>query len=228
MELNWLGNYSLRLRGKDASIVIDPWTKKLHGTMGRPKAHIILNSHRSDPLCTGNEQVASAGDGEPIIFNRPGEFEVSGVQIEGYASDAISNEIEPDEGDQLSLSSEPNPAEKTSWFIQVDGLAIGILSGLTNVLNGPGKDLFGGSQIILCPTDPKRTLPSGTMSRIIRDINPAVVIPYGYKGLEDENLMTLANLLGTTISESTNGISLTTRDIVSDGPIKLLLTNAKN
>lgn len=228
MELNWLGNSSLRLRGKDASIVIDPWTKKLHGTMGRPKAHIILNSHRNNPLCTGNEQVASAGNAEPIIFDRPGEFEVSGVQIEGYASDVTNSGIEPVDDSQPSLSGKSNTVEKTSWFIQIDGLAIGVLSGLTDVLNGSGKDLFGSSQIILCPTDPKGTLPSGTMSRVIRDINPAVVIPYGYKGLNDENLITLANLLGTTVLESTNGITLTTRDIVSDGPIELLLTNAKN
>lgn len=228
MELNWLGNSSLRLRGKDAAIVIDPWVKNLHGTMGRPKAHIILNSHRNNPLCTGNEQVAPAGNEDPIIFDRPGEFEVSGVQIEGYASDAASSQIEPVDGGQLSSSNKPSTGEKTSWFIQIDGLSIGVLSGLTDVLNSPGKDLFGSSQVILCPTGLIGTLPSATMSRIIRDINPAVVIPYGYKGLEDESLVTLANLLGTTISDSTNGISLTMRDIVSDGPIQLLLTNPKN
>ena len=228
MELNWLGNSSLRLRGKDASIVIDPWVKNLHGTMGRPKAHIILNSHRNNPLCTGNEQVAPAGNGDPIIFDRPGEFEVSGVQIEGYASNAENSQIEPVDGSQLSSSNKPSTGETTSWFIQIDGLSIGVLSGLTDVLNSSGKDLFGSSQVILCPTSLIGTLPSATMSRIIRDINPAVVIPYGYKGLEDEYLVTLANLLGTTISDSTNGISLTMRDIVSDGPIQLLLTNPKN
>ncbi len=228
MELNWLGNSSLRLRGKDASIVIDPWAKNLHGTMGRPKAHIILNSHRNNPLCTGNDQVAPAGNEDPIIFDRPGEFEVSGVQIEGYASDTKSSQIQPVDGGQPSLSNKPSTEEKTSWFIQIDGVSVGVLSGLTDVLNSSGKDLFGSSQVILCPTGLNGTLPSATMSRIIRDINPAVVIPYGYKGLEDEELVTLANLLGTTISDSTNGISLTTRDIVSDGPIQLLLTNAKN
>ena len=228
MELNWLGNSSLRLRGKDASIVIDPWTKKLHGTMGRPKAHIILNSHRNNPLCTGNEQVAPAGDESPIIFDRPGEFEVSGVQVEGYTSRVDSSRIEPINDGQLSLSNKSDTEEKTSWFIQIDGLSIGVLSGLTDVLNGSGKDLFGGSQVILCPTGPEGTLPPATMSRIIRDINPSVVIPYGYKGIDDNDLLTLANLLGTSISDSTNGISLTTRDIINDGPIQLLLTNAKN
>jgi L-ascorbate metabolism protein UlaG (beta-lactamase superfamily) len=196
--------------------------------MGRPKAHIILNSHRNNPLCTGNDQVAPAGNEDPIIFDRPGEFEVSGVQIEGYASDTKSSQIQPVDGGQPSLSNKPSTEEKTSWFIQIDGVSVGVLSGLTDVLNSSGKDLFGSSQVILCPTGLNGTLPSATMSRIIRDINPAVVIPYGYKGLEDEELVTLANLLGTTISDSTNGISLTTRDIVSDGPIQLLLTNAKN
>ena len=228
MELNWLGNSSLRLRGKDASIVIDPWTKKLHGTMGRPKAHIILNSHRNNPLCTGNEQVAPAGDESPIIFDRPGEFEVSGVQVEGYVSSVETSRIEPINGGQLSLSNKSDTKGKTSWFIQIDGLSIGVLSGLTDVLDSSGKDLFGSSQIILCPTGPEGTLPPGTMSRIIRDINPGVVIPYGYNGIDDDDLLTLANLLGTTISESTNGITLTTRDIINDGPIQLLLTNAKN
>ena len=112
MEISWIGHGSVRIRGREATVIVDPWDKKTFGTMSRPKAHLILNSRSGDPLSSGNEQVAPAGNQTPIVFDRPGEYESSGGQVEGYKTSDSSAETDAD--------SEPTQAvvDGTSWLIK--------------------------------------------------------------------------------------------------------------
>ena len=86
MEITWLGHSCFKLRGRDASVVTDPPSKKTGYTIGRPTANVITISHehsdgaRFDPQQFRDEHLSDAeverwnqsspNDGFNVLANR--------------------------------------------------------------------------------------------------------------------------------------------------------------
>jgi len=189
--------------------------------MSRPKAHLILNSRSGDPLSSGNEQVAPAGNQTPIVFDRPGEYEISGVQVEGYKTSDPSAETDAD--------SEPTQAvvDGTSWLIKLEGISIGILSGLKNALPTTGKGLFTNADVILCPIGLPEAIPQEIMVKAVREINPSVVIPYGYSSEEDESLTAFVGAFGSSVSDTVDSLTIASKDVGPDISLQIHYLQAK-
>ena len=221
MEISWIGHSSVRIRGREATVIIDPWDKKTFGTMSRPKAHLILHSRSGDPLSSGNDQVAPAGNQTPIVFDRPGEYEISGVQVEGYKTSESTVKTEAD--------SEPIQAVAggTSWLIKLEGISIGILSGLKHALPTTGKGLFANADVILCPIGLAEAIPQEIMVKTVREINPSVVIPYGYDSEEDENLTAFVGAFGSSVSDPVDSLTIAGKDVGPDISLQIHYLQSK-
>ena len=221
MEISWIGHSSVRIRGREATVIIDPWDKKTFGTMSRPKAHLVLSSRSDDPLSSGNEQVAPAGDQPPVVFDRPGEYEVSGVQVEGYKTF----------GPQANRATNPDLFQRTtdgtSWLIKLEGISVGILSGLKDALPTSGKGLFTNADVILCPIGVDELVPQEMMIKTVRDINPSVVIPYGYSSEKNESLTAFADAFGSTVSDSVDSVTIASKDVGPDINLQIKYLQAK-
>ena len=221
MEISWIGHSSLRIRGREATVVIDPWDKKTFGTMSRPKAHLILNSRSGDPLSSGNEQVAPAGDQSPTVFDRPGEYEISGVQVEGYM-----NLVPPADSETDSETSQA-AADGTSWLIKLEGVSIGVLSGLKHALPTSGKGLFTNADVILCPIGVTELIPQEIMVKTVREINPSIVIPYGYSSEKDGNLTAFVGAFGSLVSDAVDSLTIASKDVGPDISLQIRYLQAK-
>ena len=221
MEISWIGHSSLRIRGREATVVIDPWDKKTFGTMSRPKAHLILNSRSGDPLSSGNEQVAPAGDQSPIVFDRPGEYEISGVQIEGYVNLVPSDDTKADS--ELSDA----VVDGTSWLIKLEGVSIGVLSGLRQALSTSGKALFTNADVVLCPIGVAELIPQEIMVKTVRDINPSIVIPYGYGNEKDGNLAAFVGAFGSSVTDTVDSLTIASKDVGPDISLQIQYLQAK-
>ena len=221
MEISWIGHSSVRIRGREATVIIDPWDKKTFGTMSRPKAHLILHSRSGDPLSSGNDQVAPAGNQTPIVFDRPGEYEISGVQVEGYKTSESTVKTEAD--------SEPIQAVAggTSWLIKLEGISIGILSGLKHALPTTGKGLFTNADVVLCPIGLAEAIPQEIMVKTVREINPSVVIPYGYDSEEDENLTAFVGAFGSSVSDPVDSLTIAGKDVGPDISLQIHYLQSK-
>ena len=88
MEITWLGHSCFRLRGKDATVVTDPCDKKTGYNISRPTADIVTVSHDHP----AHNNVAGVA-GTPRVIQGPGEFEVSGVLIQGIPT--FHPDVEP-------------------------------------------------------------------------------------------------------------------------------------
>src|SRR6476660_4050199 len=90
-EIVWLGHSCFRLKGKDATIITDPYDKSLGlGTLNQ-KAEIVTVSHRN-PHHSSVESVK----GDPYVIAGPGEYEGRGVCITGvwtFADDKGGKEL---------------------------------------------------------------------------------------------------------------------------------------
>ena len=74
MEITWLGHSCFRLRGKQVTILTDPFPPELGYTLGKVTPQIVTVSHSH----AGHSYVKGV-PGEPIVIRGPGEYEIGGI-----------------------------------------------------------------------------------------------------------------------------------------------------
>ncbi len=85
MDIIWHGHSCFTLKGKNATIVTDPY-EGLGTKLPKLKADIMT---LSDELAEQKGSVADV-DGEAKLLDWPGEFEVSGVSIEAFSAERFN------------------------------------------------------------------------------------------------------------------------------------------
>ena len=165
MDINWLGHACVRLRTRQAAVVMDPASRDAGFDMGRPAADIVTIS-RHHP----HHGHATGVRGQPIIIDGPGEYEIEGVQLFGLPSPL------PREGDDAQ--SERN----TAFVVEAEGLQVAHLgSGCTP----PREDeagLFSSIDILIISISGDEAVAPERAARTVRDLEPTIVIPVSYDG----------------------------------------------
>jgi L-ascorbate metabolism protein UlaG (beta-lactamase superfamily) len=82
MEIYWLGHGCFRLRGRDATILIDPCPPSTGYKIGKVNADIVTIS-RDHPESSYRDAVT----GEAKLLTGPGEYEIAGVLITAIDTD---------------------------------------------------------------------------------------------------------------------------------------------
>lgn len=83
MDIYWFGQACFKLKGKNATIITDPFDPEFVG-LKFPKdetADVVLISHSHQ-----DHNFSKGIAGDPKIFSGPGEYEVQGVTVTGVAS----------------------------------------------------------------------------------------------------------------------------------------------
>lgn len=165
MDISWLGHACVRLRTRQAAVVMDPASRAAGFDMGRPGADIVTIS-RQHP----HHAHASGVRGQPIIIDGPGEYEIEGVQLFGLPCPIVRT------GD--AAGSERN----TAYIVEAEGLHLAHLgSGCTP----PREDeagLFSNLDILIVPIGGDEAVAPERAARTVRDLEPTIVIPVSYEG----------------------------------------------
>ena len=159
MEITWLGHSCFLIRGKDKTIITDP----CHPDLGEPEADIVTVSH-SHPGHSYIEGVAN----DPKQIRRPGEYEIGGTFITGVASfhDDKKGEVR---------------GKNTIYVIEMDGMTLCHLGDLGHPLDSHLIEEIGDVSILFLPVGEVSTIPIDAATEIIRQLEPAIVIPMHYK-----------------------------------------------
>jgi len=163
MDINWLGHSCFRIRGKQATIVTDPYSPDLGYTLGKLTADIITISHQHQ-----SHSYNKGVGGEPKVIAGPGEYEIKGVLIIGIATfhDAEEGTIK---------------GKNTAYLIEIDGITVCHLGDLGHVLTAAQVEEVDDVDVLLLPIGGKSTINAATAAEVIRQIEPKVVIPMHYK-----------------------------------------------
>jgi L-ascorbate metabolism protein UlaG (beta-lactamase superfamily) len=162
-EITWLGHACFRLRGKDATIIADPYDKSLGlGTLNQ-RADIATISHEHP-----HHNTLSGVKGEPFVIRGPGEFEVRGVFITGVWSYA-DNESGKERG------------RNNIFLFHLDDLVVCHLGALGHTLNSHQLEALGDIDVVMVPVGGHTTLTAGKASEVISQLEPKIVIPMHYK-----------------------------------------------
>ena len=142
----------------------DPFDKKIGLTPPRGSVDIVTVSH--DHFDHNN---VKAVGGEPFIIDGPGEYEVKGMRITGIAS-----YHDKKKGEERGLN--------TIYLIKVDGIRTCHLGDLgQEKLTDSQLEAIGDIDVLMIPVDGVYTLSAREAVKIVKQIEPGIVIPMHYK-----------------------------------------------
>lgn len=180
MDILWYGQACFKIKGKNTSIIIDPYDPEQTG-LKLPKdmaADIAIRTH-THPDHNNLEAVTD----KQIDLTGPGEYDIKGVAIVG---------VHTFHDKQQGMERGRN----TVYAMQVDGFNIVHLGDLGHVLTQEQVEAIGEADILLIPVGGVYTIDAKDAVEVVSQLEPKIVIPMHYKidGLKYE-LEPLENFL---------------------------------
>ncbi len=163
MEIVWLGHSCFRIRGKEATIVTDPFDKTLGYPVKKPTASIVTVSHQH-PQHSFVEGVA----GSPRVVSRPGEYEIANVFING-----IATFHDADRGEQRG--------KNTAYLMQIEDVSICHLGDLGHVPTAEQIEQMSDADILMIPVGGGATIDAAAAAETISLLQPKLVMPMHFK-----------------------------------------------
>ncbi len=150
-----------------AEIVIDPFDEKIGLKFPNLSADILLVTH--DHYDHNNiRAVKPAGSEPPFIINRPGEYEVKGVFVQGIS--AMHDDVGGKERGQSTI-----------YTIEAEDLRFCHLGDLgQKQLTDEQLEKIDTVDVLMIPIGGTYTIDSSEASKVIAQIEPRIVIPMHY------------------------------------------------
>jgi L-ascorbate metabolism protein UlaG (beta-lactamase superfamily) len=160
VEITYLGHSAFRLRGKEVTVVTDPYPPTRTLAMGRVSADIVTVSHGSP-----NHSFVEGVSGVPRVVDGPGEYEVADVLIAGVATAS-----RPGQG-----------PENTAYVLRFDDLAVCHLGDVNNRLTNQQIEELGSIDVLLVPVGGGNALGASAAAEVVTQLDPALVVPMHYR-----------------------------------------------
>jgi L-ascorbate metabolism protein UlaG (beta-lactamase superfamily) len=160
LEITYLGHSAFRLRGKEVSVVTDPFPPSLGLSMGKPAASIVTVSHPSQ-----NHSYVEGVGSSPRVIDGPGEYEVADVLVAGVAT-----ATEPGRG-----------ARNTAYVFRFEDLAICHLGDADEKLTDKQVEEIGNIDVLMIPTGAGKALSPTEAAEVVAQLEPSIVIPMHFR-----------------------------------------------
>jgi L-ascorbate metabolism protein UlaG (beta-lactamase superfamily) len=190
MEITWFGQGCVRLKGREGTIVADPYPS-IVGPTGRGLVADVVTFSRPDPhplpLKSGAKPSRCAAGTviptslEPAFcLDGPGEYEIHNVLVTGVRTAGGDAH-----GTDVSLS--------TSFVYQLDGLHVVHLGDLGHVLSEEQVKEIGAVNVVCVPIGGH--LSAGRAAEVIAQLDPNLVVPMPVGESEETSMAAVARFL---------------------------------
>ena len=163
MDIYWGGQALFRIKGKNATVIIDPFDPEFTG-LKLPKdltADMVLVTH-------DHKDHNSVGNGQ-MVFKESGEYEVAGVVVTG-----ISSFHDNSQGSERG--------KNIIFHLMIDNLNIVHLGDLGQVkLTEEQLVQVGEVDILLVPVGSVYTIDAKAAATISSQLEPKIIIPMHFK-----------------------------------------------
>ncbi len=170
MDIYWGGQALIRIKGKHSAVVIDPFDQEYTG-LKLPKDLIgdlvlVTHDHQDHNAWSG---IKSATGQPAMMFDKPGEYEVSGVVVTG-----VSSFHDNEQGAERGIN--------TIFHIMQDGMNLVHLGDLgQSALTEEQLAQIGSVDILFIPVGGLYTIDAKVASNIVSQLEPSIIIPIHYK-----------------------------------------------
>ena len=165
MDITWHGHSCFRLRGREATVVTDPYDRSIGYPNLRLTADIVSVSH-SHPH---HSYVAAVQGqhGAPRLVDGPGEYEIAGAMITG-----VSTYRDKQKG---ALH-----GKNTAFLFALDDLSVCHLGDLGHTLTAEQIEALEDVDVLLVPVGGQCTIDAVEAAEVISQLEPKLVIPMHY------------------------------------------------
>lgn len=170
MDIYWGGQALIKIKGKNASVIIDPFDPDYTG-LKLPKdltANLCLISHPHKDH-NNSKVVVDSSDKTVMAFDKPGEYEVAGAVVTGVAS--FHDEKKGEER-----------GSNTIFHIMLDGMNLVHLGDFgQDSLSEEQLAIIGPVDILFIPVGGVYTINGKKASEVVAQLEPKIIIPIHYK-----------------------------------------------
>ncbi len=163
MEIKWLGHSCFVLRGKEATVVTDPFDPSLGYPLAMPEANIVTLSHEHP-----HHSFTAAVAGSPKLIKGPGEYEIANIFIYGIRT---FHDAERGRG----------RGKNTVYLMEIDDVRICHLGDLGHVPTPDQVEELSGADVLLIPVGGVSTINATAAAETISLLEPKVVVPMHFR-----------------------------------------------
>lgn len=163
MEIRWIGQSCFRLTAENGiKIVIDP-VKMFCYQLPKLEANIVTVSHNH-----ADHNNVGAIKGDFALIKEPGVFSQNGIDIKGVQTfhDNVSG---------------AKMGKNIVYNFRIDGLSVCHCGDLGHLLSPEQIKEIGQVDILFLPVGGRNTLDAVGATEVMKQLNPAVVIPMHYR-----------------------------------------------
>ncbi len=168
MNITWHGQSCFEIKaspekGREVSIVIDPFSKEIGLRLPKMEADIVLVTHHHY-----DHDNVKAVSGNYFLIDGPGEYDVKDIDIVG-----VSSFHDNSQGSERG--------ENTIYKIEAEGLGICHLGDLgQKELTAEQLDKIGDVDVLMIPVGGTYTVSAKEAPKIMSQIEPKITIPMHY------------------------------------------------
>lgn len=212
MTITWLGYSCFKIQGKDATVLIDPYSSDIGYKLGKQKVEICLISH--EHFSHNNRD--SIGEGA-LIFAEPGEYESKDVFV--YGIDSYHDKKDGSE-----------KGKNTIWRIEMEGISLVHLGDLGHSLTAEQKQKLSGVDILMVPVGGGESLNYKEASEICNELEPRIILPMHYQ-IQDqatklEGIEKFAKEMAVPAKAELDKLKITEKDLPEEKTQTIILQKA--
>ncbi|OGC47571.1 hypothetical protein A2886_02165 [candidate division WWE3 bacterium RIFCSPHIGHO2_01_FULL_42_13] len=163
MEISFIGHSCFKIKGKNATLVIDPYNPEKTGyKLPKLEADVVLCSHQH-----GDHNHIAGVDGTHYDITTAGEYEVKDVYIEGIPT-FHDEKHGADRGQNIM------------YQITMDGLNLLHVGDLGHELSQETLEKLVEIDVLMIPVGGTYTIDAETATKVISSIEPGIVVPMHY------------------------------------------------
>jgi L-ascorbate metabolism protein UlaG (beta-lactamase superfamily) len=163
MEITYIGHSCFKIKGKQMTLVVDPYNPKIGYKLPKLECDLLLSTHSH-----ADHNYIEGVSGYKLLIDSAGEYESGGVFVYGIPSFHDKKEG-ADRGDNII------------FLIDIDGFTILHLGDLGHELSKDMLEKIANVDVLLIPVGGKYTIDAETASEVISELEPGYVIPMHYK-----------------------------------------------
>jgi L-ascorbate metabolism protein UlaG (beta-lactamase superfamily) len=214
VDLSWLGHACFRLRGRDVTILTDPYEGSDWGYPPLALSANVVTISNDHPHHAG----LSGIDGKPRVLRGPGEYEIGGALVWGVRTHRRAENSNP-----------AGTLRNTAFVIQLEELTVCHLGDLAHApLNAEELARVKDADVLLIPVGGNCTINATQAAAVVAQVEPKLIVPMHYATDETRGHVALDEIerfckeLGATEATPRARLSITPTSLPSEPTVVLL------
>lgn len=163
MEIVWLGHSCFRIRGREATVVMDPCPPKSGYAIGKPTADIVTVSHQHE-----NHNFVKAVAGSPTVLDSAGEYEIHGAFLTG-----IQTYHDSEKGAERG--------KNIAFVVEMEDIKVCHLGDLGHAPTAEQVEDMVGCDVLFVPVGGGTTIDGAKAAEVVSMLEAKLVVPMHYR-----------------------------------------------